>query len=164
MWPGWACARQLTTTWDRKPTGCSGSWESALRGTHITLCTGVRKQKGNGHQTVKRNGKSVKSLPSKARWTGCDNCCTTWSPNYKCRTYRNLYILEEPQKPAHNSSLPFGLCSSKEQIPVAGFEALFALIIEMKLSKLFKAAAGIYFSKAMNPEEWPLLGISCSHF
>lgn len=47
---------------------------------------------------------------------------------------------------------------------MAVFEALLSLIIEMKLSKLLKAAAGIYFSKALNPEEWPLLVISCSHF
>lgn len=47
---------------------------------------------------------------------------------------------------------------------MAVFEALLALIIEMKLSKILKAAAGIYFSKAVNPEERPLLVISCSHF
>lgn len=47
---------------------------------------------------------------------------------------------------------------------MAVFEALLALIIEMKLSKLLEAAAGIYFSKAVNPEERPLLVISCSHF
>lgn len=40
-------------------------WETVVRGAHIIVFTGVRKQKGNRHKTVKKNGKSLMNLPYK---------------------------------------------------------------------------------------------------
>lgn len=36
-----------------------------MRDAHVIVYTGVRRQKGNGHKTVKKNGKSVMNLPYK---------------------------------------------------------------------------------------------------
>lgn len=40
-------------------------WETAGRGARMIVGTGVRKGKGNGHKSVKKDGKSVMNLPHK---------------------------------------------------------------------------------------------------